>query len=432
VAALGDCGQPQSTGSAPTATDALAVLKGAVGLASSCDAMPCICDVNGDGNVTSPDALRVLQAAVGQPVAFNCDCGSGECVTLGDVPAQASLDAPSAPLDVPVNQVLIEAKIVGLDTTSFDELGIGFDLDMSSPITTDAGPAPGGVNGDGRTLAVDSNASGGPPDLQYLLYGMHRADGALPILNKNFVSPFMAVKSFFLLPTDGCVLFAETAVSEPQNFPGTMPVENLPPIDPGLGGGELLYFALGANDAAALSAAIQSDSRNAVLSAPSVIAYSGQSILHMADDVEPTLEQVDMDFRTNIQNVTQSPFGLFSGPVLDVTPTILGGDAVMLDIRPASQAVSFYFSTAFQVDGSPVDAEIPVLRRSRNVSSLTVMSGQTVVIGGLLRDGATMADKGLPLLGDIPVLGMLFSHKHFDAEKQNLVIFITATLVTTN
>jgi len=50
-AATGDCGQPQSIGSSPKTADALATLNRAVGSASSCDADPCICDVNSDGTV---------------------------------------------------------------------------------------------------------------------------------------------------------------------------------------------------------------------------------------------------------------------------------------------------------------------------------------------------------------------------------------------
>jgi len=78
-AALGDCGQPLSTGTRPTASDALFVLRSAVGQ-SSCEL--CICDVNGNGTTTASDSLAVLRKAVNLPVTFNCisceDCGNGE------------------------------------------------------------------------------------------------------------------------------------------------------------------------------------------------------------------------------------------------------------------------------------------------------------------------------------------------------------------
>lgn len=86
LAATGDCGQPGSDGSMASASDALATLKRAVGSTSSCDAKPCVCDVNGDGAVTSSDALRILRVAVGQLVPLVCDCPCGGDPACNDAP----------------------------------------------------------------------------------------------------------------------------------------------------------------------------------------------------------------------------------------------------------------------------------------------------------------------------------------------------------
>ncbi|HEY2772420.1 MAG TPA: hypothetical protein VGK20_00075 [Candidatus Binatia bacterium] len=71
-AANGDCGQPQTVGSAPTAADALFVLETSVGT-KTCTL--CVCDVNNSGTVTASDALLVLQSAVDLPVSLNCPTG---------------------------------------------------------------------------------------------------------------------------------------------------------------------------------------------------------------------------------------------------------------------------------------------------------------------------------------------------------------------
>lgn len=68
-AAKGDCGQPSSSGSAPTAQDALYTLRTAVG-SLTCDL--CICDVNASSKVTAADALLLLKKAVGQDVPLAC------------------------------------------------------------------------------------------------------------------------------------------------------------------------------------------------------------------------------------------------------------------------------------------------------------------------------------------------------------------------
>jgi hypothetical protein len=69
------CGQPISHGDKPTVTDALAILKSAVG-GTECASRPCSCDVDGNNSVSASDALRVLKIAVGQAVAMNCGCSS--------------------------------------------------------------------------------------------------------------------------------------------------------------------------------------------------------------------------------------------------------------------------------------------------------------------------------------------------------------------
>ena len=75
-AGLLDCGQPSSSGDAPTTTDARTILRTAVGTPSTCSVKPCICDVSGDGLTNTSDALRTLKFAVGQEVELVCDCST--------------------------------------------------------------------------------------------------------------------------------------------------------------------------------------------------------------------------------------------------------------------------------------------------------------------------------------------------------------------
>jgi hypothetical protein len=71
-AALGDCSQPASSGSAPVATDCLYILNASVGL-QTCDPA-CICAPTGTLPAKATDALLCLNASVGVPVALNCPC----------------------------------------------------------------------------------------------------------------------------------------------------------------------------------------------------------------------------------------------------------------------------------------------------------------------------------------------------------------------
>ena len=78
LAAQGDCGQPQSNGSGPVATDCLFILNAAVAVTTCTEV--CVCDVNGSGgNPNATDALVCLNVAVGVPGLLNCPtpCGGG-------------------------------------------------------------------------------------------------------------------------------------------------------------------------------------------------------------------------------------------------------------------------------------------------------------------------------------------------------------------
>jgi len=80
LALNGDCGIPSTNGAMPTTTDAQAILREAVGNATTCDTNPsgpCVCDVNYDGveiKITTGDALIDLRKAVGQSVTLVCGC----------------------------------------------------------------------------------------------------------------------------------------------------------------------------------------------------------------------------------------------------------------------------------------------------------------------------------------------------------------------
>ncbi|MCX7818096.1 MAG: hypothetical protein N2652_02640 [Kiritimatiellae bacterium] len=115
------------------------------------------------------------------------------------------------------------------------------------------------------------------------------------------------------------------------------------------------------------------------------------------------------------------------GVILNVTPTV-GPDGYTIDLTLVPEVAEF----VRWIDYGPAGL-YPILQpvfASRNVTtSIVLWDGQTVVMGGLIRDQATHLDDKIPVLGHIPVLGALFRNKGQFSQKQNLVIFVTARLV---
>jgi general secretion pathway protein D len=63
-------------------------------------------------------------------------------------------------------------------------------------------------------------------------------------------------------------------------------------------------------------------------------------------------------------------------------------------------------------------------------TSVSVFDGQTVVLGGLMREDVQKTEDRTPIIGDIPIVGSLFRTNAEQHIKRNLVIFVTARLVT--
>ena len=125
-----------------------------------------------------------------------------------------------------------------------------------------------------------------------------------------------------------------------------------------------------------------------------------------------------------------------TGVILEVTPSV-GSDrkTISLTLRPEVSAL-FGWSD-FGVLAGPNNLgtnAIPVLQpifTSQNVSTnVIVRDGDTVVLGGLIREDTTTTDDKIPILGDIPGLGRAFRNESSTSTKRNLLIFVTAYLLT--
>jgi general secretion pathway protein D len=115
------------------------------------------------------------------------------------------------------------------------------------------------------------------------------------------------------------------------------------------------------------------------------------------------------------------------GVIMNVTP-IVGADGQTVDLTLVPEVSEF----VRWIDYGPRDL-YPILQpifATRNVTtSVSVWDGQTIVMGGLIREQAQKMDDRIPILGDIPLLGRLFRNKGELTRKSNLMIFVTARIV---
>ena len=111
------------------------------------------------------------------------------------------------------------------------------------------------------------------------------------------------------------------------------------------------------------------------------------------------------------------------GVGLTFKPTVLSSQKISVQVEPEVSELDF--TTAVQFSGFVV----PGLTTRRASTTIELGDGQSFAIAGLLKDTVRDAVQKFPLLGDIPVLGMLFRSKSFQKNETELVIVVTPRLV---
>ena len=113
------------------------------------------------------------------------------------------------------------------------------------------------------------------------------------------------------------------------------------------------------------------------------------------------------------------------GVLLDFVPTVVGPDRIVLLVRPevSEPSLTQSLSVAAGVD-------VPVINVRRAETTVEVADSQSILIAGLFRQRADTFESGLPVLKDIPALGLLFGQTLNRSDELELIVIVTATLVT--
>ena len=111
--------------------------------------------------------------------------------------------------------------------------------------------------------------------------------------------------------------------------------------------------------------------------------------------------------------------------MLKVTPRISANNLVRLEVAP--RVVRLGKSVPSIVGG--VQNVVDSFNTREILTSVLIPSGNTLVMGGLIQDEIHNGNTKVPLLGDLPILGLLFRSDTKNREKSNLIVFLTPTIV---
>lgn len=184
---------------------------------------------------------------------------------------------------------------------------------------------------------------------------------------------------------------------------------------PGNGTGLGFFDTFGNTDVGALLDALEQDGLITVLAEPNLTALSGETASFLAGGEFP-IAVSDGDGGVSVE------FKQF-GVSLAFTPTVIADSRIALRVRPEVSDLSE--AGAIRLNS----ISIPALTTRKAETSIELGSGQSFMIGGLMRNSMTSSVEKTPFLGDLPVLGALFRSQNFRRDESELVIVVTPYLV---
>lgn len=198
-------------------------------------------------------------------------------------------------------------------------------------------------------------------------------------------------------------------------------------------GGLTYAFASDSGDIKALLSANASKDNINVISSPSLMVLNNQEASIKVGDSVPI--RTSESTNTNTVNNTNPNNGVVvtsgiqmvdTGINLSIRPRVNSGGLVLMDIlQTVNQAVKT------SVIGGSSNIDSPTIQKREVESSVAIQSGETIVLGGLIREENTNNKNGVPVLYDIPYIGPLFGGTTRKKNKSELVVLITPRVVNT-
>jgi len=321
-----------------------------------------------------------------------------------------------------VKQVEIEAKFMEVQEGALDELGVNWSARQSNRTAS-----LGGVTGRSLTTGNNSLATA---------FGSSAASDAGRITSPAIVG----------------------TATDPSVAAVDLPIANTAPTLPGaanIGATASNLFAgaavFGGLEIAATIRALSQKTGTDLLSSPKVTVLSGSPAnIVVAQEMRYPQSYGETKSTVSVGNTGGAAIAVTAGTPqeftmrnvgveLKVTPTVEEDDySITLDMSPrvtefegfieyGGQSVALAGITTVTV---PSGFYQPVFSTREVTTKVTVWDGATLVMGGLTREEVKKTSNKVPVLGDIPFLGALFRSKGETSNKRNLLIFVTANLVS--
>lgn len=270
-------------------------------------------------------------------------------------------------IDVQPKQVLIEAKIMEVSRDKLKDIGLDFGTSSGGATSTTVTPV--AIGKDSAGLATDK-------------------------LGGNMLNSQV----------------------KPSVFgPKATNITGITPFNSGL---SLLFQKLDGTQFSAMLHALEEDVLTNTLSSPRIMTLNNQEATIVVGTKYPILK-TDTTGSTAAVSTKTLDYYQDIGVQLRVVPQVGANNSINMVVHPV---ISSYTNTLG-------DNAYPIIDVREAETRVLMKDGETVVIGGLLKDVKSKGITGIPFISKIPFLGVLFRRETIDTEKIELLVFISATVV---
>ena len=311
------------------------------------------------------------------------DSRTSQLVVVGTDPEQQAVETLVTQLDKPTRQVLIETRLVEVSTNPRTQKGVDWSGTLqNNQITFGNGSLQGGT-----FTTTMPGISGG-------------TDGAGSAMSGGGSS---TVGNFVNSAGSGLSWNTKNGLTPDIGF-------------------------LNAGGLSAVLSFLNSSADAQIMSCPRVVTLDNEVALISVTRGYPVFSVAS----SSANNSGGSSVGYTNvGTIVHVTPRISANDYIWLRVIPE---VSSFFGNASQtvgggVNGAPQVLTAPIFDYRKVETQVLIPNSNTLVMGGLVQDNPRAGYTKVPLLGDIPGLGVLFRSSDKETSKDNLLIFITPTIV---
>ncbi len=193
-----------------------------------------------------------------------------------------------------------------------------------------------------------------------------------------------------------------------------------------LGGASGLLLTASSRSVAALLRALEGQGRLEVISRPQIMTLDGTGARILVGEQFPFVSEVTGTQTTTTASVQFQDIGVF----LEVTPIINPDGRIVMRVVPTVSELRELVTVQTVVTPTgTIPQQAPRIDTTTAESVVSVMDGQTIVIGGLIQKRDQETVRKIPWLGDLPYLGKLFRFTQHQQRKRELLIILTPHIV---